>query len=41
MTVWSLDFVLNIKEKEMKRNKILLNNMGESRDDSEYDYILC
>jgi hypothetical protein len=41
MTVCSLDFVLNIKEKEMKRNKILLNNMGESHDDSEYDYTLC
>jgi hypothetical protein len=41
MPVCSLDFVLNIKGKEMKRKIIILNNMGEINDDFEYDYILC
>jgi hypothetical protein len=41
MTVCSLYFVLNIKGKELKRDKIILNSMGESHDDSEYNYILC
>jgi hypothetical protein len=41
MIVCSLDFVLNIKGKEMKGNNFFLNKMGESHDDSEYHYILC